>query len=294
VPWADRGKNVSRGWINIPCPFCGDDPSAHMGIHEDTGRYSCLRDPEHHGGDPVRLVQKLVPPGPAARRVAVALIEDWRTVTVAERETPEPSGLRWADFAPAWHAQVYVDYLGGRGFNDPVRTIQRFDLRRAPAGRWAARLLLPLYGADGTVRGWTGRAVRAGAEPPYLAEGDSTLLAGVLSGTALVVVEGPVDALKINSALAGSLSDISAVALAGKALTYGRLNAIADRRPRHVLVCLDRDVKPVTAWQIAGQLGAACRVLVPEVNIKMLGLPEGYGDPGELPEDAVVPWLLDR
>ena len=39
VDYISEGKNVSSGWIEINCPFCGQDPSKHLGINLETGLF---------------------------------------------------------------------------------------------------------------------------------------------------------------------------------------------------------------------------------------------------------------
>ena len=40
VDFRTSGKNISRGWIGVNCPFCGEQNN-HCGINLDTKRYSC-------------------------------------------------------------------------------------------------------------------------------------------------------------------------------------------------------------------------------------------------------------
>ena len=42
VFFADSGKNVTAGWVNVNCPFC-HDPSWHLGINLLTNRCSCWK-----------------------------------------------------------------------------------------------------------------------------------------------------------------------------------------------------------------------------------------------------------
>ena len=42
VFYADSGKNVTVGWVNVNCPFC-HDPSWHLGINLLTNRCSCWK-----------------------------------------------------------------------------------------------------------------------------------------------------------------------------------------------------------------------------------------------------------
>ncbi|WP_461246467.1 toprim domain-containing protein [Treponema sp. R6D11] len=41
IPYKERGKNITRGWVNISCPHCGDN-STHGGISPTLG-YNCWR-----------------------------------------------------------------------------------------------------------------------------------------------------------------------------------------------------------------------------------------------------------
>jgi len=42
IPNWTFGKNVTRGWVNICCPFC-DDPSNHCGVSPTSELFSCWR-----------------------------------------------------------------------------------------------------------------------------------------------------------------------------------------------------------------------------------------------------------
>ena len=38
--YSEEGDNVSEGWVNITCPFCGDDKN-HMGINLRSKYFHC-------------------------------------------------------------------------------------------------------------------------------------------------------------------------------------------------------------------------------------------------------------
>ena len=38
----DHGKNVTKGWVNVNCPFC-HDPSWHLGINLSNNKISCWK-----------------------------------------------------------------------------------------------------------------------------------------------------------------------------------------------------------------------------------------------------------
>jgi len=42
IEYITEGKNVTAGWLEINCPFCGDDPSFHMGVSPERW-ISCWR-----------------------------------------------------------------------------------------------------------------------------------------------------------------------------------------------------------------------------------------------------------
>lgn len=44
IPYATEGKNVSPGWVNITCPFCGDTSfPGHGGFNPERGTYVCWK-----------------------------------------------------------------------------------------------------------------------------------------------------------------------------------------------------------------------------------------------------------
>ena len=59
IDWIDRGKNVSKGAVEINCPFCGLDPSKHLGVWGDYkyGGFHCWVCGEK--GSLLKLVMKI-------------------------------------------------------------------------------------------------------------------------------------------------------------------------------------------------------------------------------------------
>ncbi len=37
------GPDISAGWFAIECPYCGDDPGAHLAVNEENGGWHCWR-----------------------------------------------------------------------------------------------------------------------------------------------------------------------------------------------------------------------------------------------------------
>ena len=49
IPYALTGKNVSKGYIGLNCPFCDDDDNFHLGINPEKNFFACWRNNEHRG-----------------------------------------------------------------------------------------------------------------------------------------------------------------------------------------------------------------------------------------------------
>lgn len=97
-------------------------------------------------------------------------------------------------------------YLIKRGFPEPELPglIRYYHLRCSSSGQFRNRLCIPILTGEGMV-GWTGRAILPGMEPRYLAYPDSQVKARVFNewrvrkgGRVLVIVEGPLDCLKLD------------------------------------------------------------------------------------------------
>jgi hypothetical protein len=297
VPWRDHGANCTRGNINITCPFCLDDPSQHLAVDESTGKYYCWRDGRHSGGNPVFLLERLL----QCRRIEAQGVLDHYDDRV--KAAPAPAFVaaaastiartqqRFAALAPAWQSDWHLDYLRERGFTNPVFVAKRYELRYAAVGSWAARLLLPLYGAANSIVSWSGRALRSDLQPRYLVEkydGMPAYLAGDSSGDRLILVEGPLDALKINAALSlRGVTHTTAVALCGTALTSGKALILAKRKPRRIEICLDAEVSLAKVQSAVYNLQQCCR----STTISRRKLPVGVADAAELNEDDAYNWL---
>lgn len=242
IPIHEHGeKNVRRGEVNIECPFCGDDPSWHLGINPAKGVWACWRDHSHRGRGYVRLVRQLLG---CSTREARHIVESQLTVVAPdasdlaavasgemfnreddmEGETrPDYLSKDLPDeFRQLWKvcraARPYLNYLANRGLVPAGRVAEQYKLHYAIRGRWQGRVIFTFEG-DGRIIGWTGRTL--GTEGPrYLNSSGSNALPliynyeGALSsgGTILYIVEGPFDALKVDYC---SKRNIRAVALTG-------------------------------------------------------------------------------
>ena len=302
-----RGPNVSRGNINIQCPFCGqDDPSEHMGLRLSDGAWGCFRNPLHRGLSPVRLVRELKG---CSFAEAHALVHgnDFPQDTSVAWLKKQLAGLEASDsvlptvvfpkefrsFGGRWDSERrFRLYLKSRGFSRPTALAGYYGLRYAVTGDFANRIIFPLHvGSD--LIGWTSRALGESQSRYKIypkGPGAKHLLFNELRAfknprKILVIVEGPIDALKLD--FYGKKYGVRAVALLGLALGTGkvdRLQKLSNLYERLVLL-LDRE-----ALKQNLRYEQELSILRVEFKPKLLG---NYKDPGEIPFKD-LPWFFKK
>jgi hypothetical protein len=286
VEWRDKGKNCSRGNINISCPFCQDDPSFHLAISENKLAYFCYRNPDHAGNSTSRLFVAL---GLSYEDVPLTInkYNSGITTTEAPKRSALLSETAWAKFENAADSAGCVNYLRQRGFPTPVATCRQYDLRFARGGKWAQRVLLPINDS-GKVISWTGRALLPDLDPKYRTEstdaGNYLYVPRSVRET-LVIVEGPMDALKI--AVATANQSISSLSILGKGY-FNKLDKIAllGKNCGRILLALDADVPISTSYDIIYELSS--RVDCP---VGILEIPYGVKDAAELEIEDIRDWI---
>lgn len=267
VSFIERGPNVKRGEINIKCPFCGAaDPSFHMGLNLDTGFWACWRNASHRGKSPLRLIMALAHvPYWKAREIA-GLSQDYvdpegfdavaarllgHSGILVNEPLPRKQFLAVGkEFEPATTSTRHMRYLEvTRGFGEWAADASYFyDLMMARSGDWRDRIIIPYY-LDGALVTWTARAIAKATVrykdlsideslvPPKQTLFNHDVIIG--GGMALVVVEGPVDAIKLD--LFGRGAGVRAVALSTNSMTEEQLYLISDAEGqfRRIIFMLD-------------------------------------------------------
>ena len=295
IHWVDRGPSITRGNIAIQCPWCGNaDPSQHLSLNEESGAYNCWRVTGHGGHSPYYLLRALGIRGDLTDLITLY----GGTSPRIERERPQADlnifAKRWATFRPAALDAEARDYLRLRGFWNPVRTANRFDLRVA-SGHHAGRLWFPFYyGND--VAGYTGRSMR-GHQIRYMTEAASTYLylprLPYDTDRLILLVEGPLDALRLADATEDRY-DLLTAALCGLSLTPDKrlqLWSLAKLIPQ-VFIVPDSTVSVQDANRLRKELHAlAYGQGIVEARVRRLDLPPGIDDPGEMTGEDIELWL---
>ena len=297
VSWIDKGRNVSKGNVNISCPFCMNDPSYHLGIALNKEAYYCYRDPNRHSGrSAIRLLMRLGQGALNAERLISKYADhdapDPFDAPQPIEEPPERMEIIWNRFESAKYDDRCLKYLIKRGFPSPRLVCERYDLRVAKEGTYANRLLMPLR-INGEIKSFVGRAIYDHAVLRYLAFEKagpqyvySPNAARPLSDT-LAIVEGPVDALKI--AYACARLPIIVAALNGKHLGPDKLLQLRElgANKKFVIVSMDADVPLSSVYQMINAIAQAIR----PPKIGRARLPRGYVDPGEMSAEDCFKWL---
>ena len=250
-----------------------NDPSYHLTISEYGKGYYCFRNPKHSGKNLAYIFKKL------GIEFDKELLKAIGPAPTYERIHSKKDYSLWQWFKPALEDEEALNYLASRHFLFPSEVAKKFDLRIAPNGHWAGRLLIPL-----TV-GWTGRSMRDYIEPRYLSETNETGLLILGSGPIAIKVEGPIDALRIASI---TLTKFTVIASLGQRISPTLLIFLREKRFPTIYDFPDSDVSFVDAEYNRRALASLCTKSV----VKKLSLPVDIKDIAELTEIEAREWLM--
>lgn len=204
-------------------------------------------------------------------------------------------------------AEPFIEYLEDRGFRrSQIEWLANsYKLHYATRGSYAYRLIVPIYDRYGKLLTWTARAIRSDAKlryktlratpgedydgPVALAPDKETVLGlPVLYSAerpkALVLVEGPFDALKLTAF--GRGFGVYAGALFGLNVSEAQVAEALElsRRFERVYLLLDQGAELHRL-----RLASVLSVVAPTI----LNVPGNYADPGEMSSEAIAKFSLD-
>lgn len=301
-----EGKNVKSGELNIRCPFCGDDPSEHMGINLKSGFWACWRNFKHSGKRPARLIAavKGIDFSEAVRvegkyssadtvRVGRSMKEIRDKVAAigksAHIEEVKADLKEWDSFKPIRYKRSgkrFYRYLRQRGFHNILDFIDRYQLRYSMSDLWFMRLIIPFF-QDGKLVGWTGRSLLADEELRYRTAPKGPFSKQMLfnsdeakkGGKVLIVVEGPFDCLKLAYY---ACKGVKVVATLGTSVTDWQVGIIVNLSRKYHKVVLMFDKEATRAQET---LRTRLAVIGSHKLISYKGLTAS--DPGKLDRTAV-------
>ena len=316
VDYVTQGSNVKKGNINISCPFCGHDPSKHMGIDPATGFWGCWRNDTHRGRSPVRLIRELIHCSYAeACRIAgineITPVEEGNIEAIAngallakkEKGTIYANatitrGLIWPGYCrPAALSNnnsvtPFLNYITSRGFDDAQAVCFYYSIRYVITNNeWQSMLLLPLFLDGNVLVGWVGRSIKNSGLRYRALEKDIASIPPKEflfnydkargGGKRLFIVEGPFDALKMD--WYGKEMNCRAVGLMSMNILDAQIFwlSLVVQSFEEVVVVLD-DGEIVNTSILLDKLEPLSK------DIKFMKLPKGVKDPGELNKRQVI------
>jgi hypothetical protein len=306
IAFVTKSPNLPRrDLVAIQCPWCGNaDPSQHLAIGEPG--YRCLRNPDHRGRNPARLVQVLTNcswqqalaiTGVTSTNIPSNFLERvQQALDPPEKPIPIPLELpdTFRPFRQLPSARPYISYLHRRGFTSPEKLTRDYDLHYCVSGAFKGRIIFPVY-FNGELVSWTGRTISSRLTIRYKSltiDSEQAHKAGVpiavgpisnyllwfddlntSNCNTIVLCEGPFDSLKVN--VLGQRYGICSTCFFTSAPSGQQVNLLHKLLPRFKrrVLLLDRGTLHV-AMRITAQLR--------DLNVQISRLSQGTKDPGEL------------
>jgi DNA primase len=287
---------VTSSGLYICCPF-HDDSNPSLGVETRRGIFHCFSCGE--SGTIYKLLAKL--DGVSIDEIREHYQEEWKAQRVLEDVEDQLFDQAFEDpadnlpyltrrykeesfnkaFLPLETSDEGMAYMRMRGLTE--ETIEIFDLRWGLAGKYAGRVIIPIYDDQGRLLSYTGRAINPSVQPKTRKpRGNKALytLFGMYQlwlthdakrdwKTPLILVEGEIDAMYLYQA------NLPAVATMGtSALTVPQVDLILEHAEK-VLLVFDGDDAGVKAT-----VSAKTR-LSSFLPVVWVGLPQGK-DPNDL------------
>lgn len=208
------------------------------------------------------------------------------------------AGIRPLLFNNGHYAPLFIEYLVGRGFGlDVAEVVKTYDLHYSITGEFPWRLLFPIKDMEGNLRGWTGRDIRNNPTLRYKTTGQlarellfnehqvwQRLEAGE-SLRRLYIVEGPVDALKMD--YYGRADGCAALGVMGTGVAAEQMarlpTFIKHRGVTETVFLFDNPAARMLAFPLSRSLAEITGKVVVALNIPYEGK-----DPGKLTAGEVV------
>lgn len=256
--------------LHMPCPLCGDH-KPRLYINRLTGRWMCFHCDEKGGLEAFLMEALLYDPIQAGR--LMAQMRDEAPTARRERAPVKPTEIEWPPFAMSFEEEKvdgrYWSYLVDRGI--AANQIAQYDIRWCPVGKYAERVIIPIM-MGGVLRGWMARLIRepVGKEQKVLhplGMKSSLLLFGlddVAPDSAVVLTEGPFDALRIGGA----------VATMGAKMSPQQRHLLQERGITTVVILYDGDNSGRRAAKRVGR-----ELVAAGFTVEIANLPDGV-DPG--------------
>lgn len=282
IEYTEGGKNTTKGWINVSCPFCGDS-SNHCGINLKSNMFSCWVCQAK--GDIVKLVKEIK--GISFRKsenIIKDYLQDSTFAALKDDRLTEANSVRRSRLSVTYPSPIqesipepHRQYLLSRNF-DPDLLTKKYGLKFTyNTGNYRFRIIAPIFVGGQAVSWIAADVIRKGSVPPYL---KCPLEMSVVSandclynidtvGSVAVVTEGITDVWRIGDGCVASMT---------KSINSSQIQQLSDRGVKKVVVMFDADAID-RAKIMAGKLRGLFSVEVAELS---------EGDPADLSINDVI------
>jgi len=246
------GKNVSRGWVEIHCPFpyC-NDPSWHCGVNLTSKKFNCYVCGTK--GPITKLIKQIDGCSTAEANTTVEKFQDYSS-SVKEEPVKPASRVLLPRGATEEMPDLHREYLSGRGF-DPDYLAKKYRLKFFNnVGDWKFRIIVPVYMKRRLVS-FTSRLVVETKGNPYRHCSNERAVIPVPHclynvdsvRDKAILVEGVFDVWRIGD---------GAVALFGIEIVEEQVRFISQQSWKKVFVLFDPEERAqFQARKLAGQIG---------------------------------------
>lgn len=262
---------VSKDWVNVCCPFCGDT-NYHLGIPL-TGRVAnCFRCGPHNFEYTIKSILGI------NNTLLDEILDKYRSRKIIlekeKKETATSVELPGDDLAP-----LHKEYLRKRGF-DPNFLKEKYNLKGVgPIGDWKFRIIIPIY-YNKEVVSYQGRAVKDGMVRYKTASNEESIIPAKsilynldnCSKESAVIVEGAFDVMRLGDGVIGTL---------GTGMTTAQIELLSTRFNK-VIFFFDPEIE---AQKRAEKFGSLLAGLGIDVDIFDSELEH---DPGSLTEEEIA------
>ena len=282
IDYATEGKNVSAGWVEVNCPFCGDDPSYHLGINLESKMIHCWRCGTK--GPVTKYIREVLQCSWAMANTIVARYQlpGFEVPTVHQKGEGTSQELIYHPMVEDGLKEPHRRYLRKRGF-DPNVLEAFYQLKHTgfTGDSWGWRIFCPVIENSEEVA-YTARKIKSTAKGPKWKGSPNeksrvhlhhTLynLDNHTPGRPLVIVEGVFDVWRIGD---------GAVACFGTELSWEQIRKIREHNPSRIYIAFDGEEKAIQ------QAHKQAVRLATFVETAVLELPPGR-DPDALPEEDI-------
>lgn len=173
VEYTEHGKNVTRGWINIACPFCGDH-SNHCGINLRSGMFNCWICNEK--GSIVKLVKEIKETSfLKAETIVNAYLQESSLDAIRQNNTVSANSVSRERLSLLYPTSIqenmpepHRNYLLSRNF-DPELLVKKYSLKFTyNTGDYRFKIIAPVFFRGQEVSWIAMDIVRDGSIPPYI------------------------------------------------------------------------------------------------------------------------------